>query len=63
MFLFQQGHLLLQQSRADANVWAVIYEGPSGDREVRGYLNIYVDDVLYVGLPGEIQTLQFVAKP
>ena len=55
---FQQGHLLLQQSRADANVWAVIYEGPSGDREVRGYLNIYVDDVLYVGLPGEIQTLQ-----
>ena len=55
---FDRGHLQLRQSRADANVWAIVYVTPGGDPVVRGYLNIYVDDVLYVGLPGEIQAMQ-----
>ena len=55
---FDQGCLLLRQSRADANVWALVFQGPAGNEEVRGYLNIYVDDVLYVGLPDEIQVVQ-----
>ena len=55
---FDRGHLQLRQSRADANVWAIVYVTPGDDPVVRGYLNIYVDDVLYVGLPGEIQAVQ-----
>ncbi|CAE7275724.1 GIP, partial [Symbiodinium microadriaticum] len=42
------GFLLLCQSRADANVWAITYV-LDGKEEILGYLNIYVDDVLYVG--------------
>ena len=52
------GCLRLRQSRADANVWAIVYEGPNGETEIRGYLNIYVDDVLYVGLFDEIRAVQ-----
>ena len=51
---FGQGHLMLKQSKADANVWAVTYVGPQENVEVRAYLNIYVDDVLYAGNPDEI---------
>ena len=45
---------MLKQSKADANMWAVTYVGPQGDVEVRAYLNIYVDGILYAGNPDEI---------
>ena len=51
------GFLLLRQSRADANVWAITYE-LDGEEEILGYLNIYVDDVLYVGQAQAILAVQ-----
>ena len=54
---YGQGYLVLRQSKADANVWAVVYHGPQGEEEVRAYLNIYVDDVLYAGMPEEISAV------
>ena len=51
------GFLLLCQSRADANVWAITYV-LDGEEEILGYLNIYVDDVLYVGQAQAIFAVQ-----
>ncbi|CAE7733563.1 unnamed protein product [Symbiodinium sp. CCMP2592] len=52
------GHLRLRQSRADAIFWAIVYEGANGESEVRGSMNIYVDDVLYGGSEDEILLVQ-----
>ena len=51
---FMGGYLFLRQSKADANVWGVVYVDSDGGSEIRAYLNIYVDDVLYVGNEPEI---------
>ena len=53
-----EGFLILRQCKADENVWAIVYQEPSGQEEVKGYMNIYVDDVLYVGIPEIILVLQ-----
>ncbi|CAE7778026.1 unnamed protein product [Symbiodinium sp. CCMP2592] len=55
---YDQGHLVLRQSRADTNVWAIVYEVDGAEPEIKGYLNIYVDDVLYVGIADVIETVQ-----
>ena len=54
---FGPGFLRLRQTRADANVWAIVYKKNGEVQEVRGYLNIYVDDVLYAGLSEEIRAI------
>ncbi|CAE7463061.1 GIP, partial [Symbiodinium necroappetens] len=53
-----EGFLTLRQCKADENVWAIVYQEPDKQEEVKGYMNIYVDDVLYVGLPEIITVLQ-----
>ncbi|CAE7279098.1 GIP [Symbiodinium microadriaticum] len=53
-----EGFLILRQCKADENVWAIVYQEPDKQEEVKGYMNIYVDDVLYVGIPEVILVLQ-----
>ena len=53
-----EGFLSLRQCKADENVWAIVYQEPNRQEEVKGYMNIYVDDVLYVGIPEIILVLQ-----
>ncbi|CAE7799184.1 GIP, partial [Symbiodinium necroappetens] len=54
---YKGGHVSLRQSRADANVWAIVYAAEA-EEIILGYLNIYVDDVLYAGHPEAIQAVQ-----
>ena len=39
----------LRQLKADENVWAVITNEVFGKETVEAYVNVYVDDILYVG--------------
>ncbi|CAE7621651.1 unnamed protein product [Symbiodinium sp. CCMP2592] len=55
---YGQGFLVLRQSRADTNVWSIVYEVDGAEPEIKGYLNIYVDDVLYVGIAEVIEVVQ-----
>ena len=52
---FKVGELdaFLRQHRADENVWSVVVMTPGPDgtmqEEVRAFVNVYVDDILYLG--------------
>ena len=46
---FQEGYLYLKQHRADENIWSVCAVTKEGSMSVRAYINVYVDDILYVG--------------
>ena len=42
-------------------MWAIVFVKADGSEDIRGYMNIYVDDVLYVGLEEDILLVQGVA--
>ncbi|OLQ09932.1 Copia protein [Symbiodinium microadriaticum] len=46
---FEGGRLYLRQHRADENVWSVAKVQPDSSEVTVGYVNIYVDDILYMG--------------
>ncbi|CAE7275885.1 GIP [Symbiodinium microadriaticum] len=46
---FEGGRLYLRQHRADENVWSVVKVQPDSSEVTVGYVNIYVDDILYMG--------------
>ncbi|CAE7297817.1 unnamed protein product, partial [Symbiodinium sp. KB8] len=52
------GFIVLKQCKADENVWAMVFVKTDGSEDIRGYMNIYVDDVLYVGLERDILLVQ-----
>ncbi|CAE7278448.1 GIP, partial [Symbiodinium microadriaticum] len=52
------GCIMLRQCKADENVWAIVLVQADGSEAVRGYMNIYVDDVLYVGSAADIRLVQ-----
>ena len=55
---FEEGYLHLKQHRADENIWSVWAVAKDGSMSVRAYINVYVDDILYVGEVAVIHALQ-----
>ena len=54
---FEGGHVYLTQHRADENIWSVHVVSGDGTDTVRAYINVYVDDLLYVGEPPVIEAV------
>ena len=54
---FEGGYIHLKQHRADENIWSVRVTAADGTTSVRAYVNVYVDDILYVGEPSVIETV------
>ena len=47
----------MKQHRADENIWSVRVTAADGTTSVRAYVNVYVDDILYVGEPTVIEAV------
>eukprot|EP00439_Symbiodinium_sp_Y106_P065383 s244_g10.t1 len=58
VFQLAEGYLHLKQHRADENIWSVWAVAKDGSMSVRAYINVYVDDILYVGEVAVIHALQ-----
>ena len=54
---FGDGYIYLRQHRADENIWSARAVGANGAERVVAYLNVYVDDLLYMGEPGVIEVI------
>ena len=52
------GYLYLHQHKADENVWSIRFVATEGEETTVGHINIYVDDILYVGLKPVIEAVQ-----
>ena len=48
-FLLEGKDANLKKLKADENVWAVVTKDAFGKETVEAYVNVYVDDILYVG--------------
>ncbi|CAE7442809.1 GIP, partial [Symbiodinium necroappetens] len=51
---YNDGYIYLRQHRADENIWSAVVVTANGCEETQAYVNVYVDDILYVGLQGVI---------
>ncbi|CAE7035047.1 unnamed protein product [Symbiodinium sp. CCMP2592] len=54
---YDGGYIYLKQHRADENMRSVCVFAADGSTTVRAYVNVYIDDILYVGEPDIIQEL------
>ena len=55
---FEGGYIYLKQHRADENIWSVRLVKADGTDVVKAYINVYVDDILYIGEPAVIEAMQ-----
>ena len=55
---YGSGYMYLTQHRADENIWSVHVVAADGTDEIRAYINVYVDDLLYVGEQSVIEAVQ-----
>ena len=55
---YGNGYLYLQQHKADENVWSIKFVATDSEETTVGHINIYVDDILYVGLGPVIEAVQ-----
>ena len=55
---FEGGYIRLKQHKADENIWSVQVTDVNGIESTRAYINVYVDDILYVGEPLVIIAVQ-----
>ena len=51
---YNDGYIYLRQHRADENIWSAVVVAADGQEETQAYVNVYVDDILYVGLQSVI---------
>ncbi|CAE7496785.1 GIP, partial [Symbiodinium necroappetens] len=51
---YNDGYIYLRQHRADENIWSAVVVAADGKEETQAYVNVYVDDILYVGLQSVI---------
>ncbi|CAE7432980.1 GIP [Symbiodinium microadriaticum] len=51
------GFIYLRQHKADENIWSAVVVGQDGKEEIQAYINVYVDDILYVGQEGIIRAI------
>ncbi|CAE7537271.1 unnamed protein product, partial [Symbiodinium necroappetens] len=54
---YGNGYIYLRQHKADENIWSAVVVGPDGKEEIQAYVNVYVDDILYVGREGIIEAI------
>ncbi|CAE7357932.1 GIP, partial [Symbiodinium sp. KB8] len=54
---FGDGHIYFSQHKADENIWSARAVGADGTERVVAYLNVYVDDLLYMGESGVIEVI------
>ncbi|CAE7291385.1 GIP, partial [Symbiodinium microadriaticum] len=52
--LYKGGYIYLRQHKADENIWSAVVVAADGQEETQAYVNVYVDDILYVGLQSVI---------
>ena len=55
---YEGGYIYLHQHKADENIWSVKVVSSDGVEAVRAYINVYVDDILYIGEASIIEALQ-----
>ncbi|CAE7397602.1 GIP [Symbiodinium sp. CCMP2592] len=55
---FEGGYIYLSQHKADENIWSVKVVSAEGEEKVRAYINVYVDDILYIGEVPVIEAVQ-----
>ena len=53
----EDGYVYLSQHKADENIWSVRFVGTDGSETVRAFINVYVDDILYVGGSSAIEAV------